>query len=530
MGVGDRNMAVLGVSAVQALTRGDAREAERLARAVLEGSPRDANALQVLGALALRAGDTAAAARHLANAVLAAPDHPGLLNMLGVAQRRGGNVEAAAALFRRAGELGSGEAWFNLGNLESARGAANEAIQAYEAALRLAPDDPRAHAGLAFELERRHELERAARHAADALRIAPGNAIAAVTMARVMLREGRYAEAAAAASTASADASDTNRAIALGLMGDALDRQGRAREAFAAFTGANQLLLARHAALREQRGSPYHPGNVRALADFAARAELSGWPVDRGERAPVFLVGFPRSGTTLLEQVLASHGQVRCLEERECLSRTVTDLALSPGQLSALTEAEASARRGAYWAAVAAEGGATDRPVMVDKLPLNIVFLPVIRRLFPGARVIVALRDPRDVILSCFQQRFTLNPAMIQLLDLATAAAYYDTVMSVWDACRSRLGLLMHVVRYEDVVDDLETEARRLCGFLGLPFDQDMLRFRESALRRDVRTPSSRQVVEPLYRRSVGRWRAYAEDLAPVLPALQRWTSALGYP
>jgi tetratricopeptide (TPR) repeat protein len=529
MGNDQTNTATLGIAALQAMLRGDRREAGRLAHMAVDHRPQDANGLQVLGALALDAGDHLAALQHLAVAARAAPNQPNILNMLGIAQRRAGAAQEASASFRHAGELGSAQAWFNLGNLEVERGAPKAAIAAYESALRLAPGDARSHAALAFELERMHELGRATAHAQDALRLSPRNAIAAIALARVRLREGRYEDAEATARIAAGDASATNRAIGFGLSGDACDRLGRTREAFTAFAAANELMLAQHGALLADRRSPYHVDNVRAMADFAARADFSAWPRSGGGSAPTFLVGFPRSGTTLLEQVLSSHGQVSSMEERECLSQVVADLALAPARLDGLSPGETAARCAAYWAAVETIGATTDQAAFVDKLPLNIVFLPVIRRIFPDAKVIVAVRDPRDVLLSCFQQRFVPNVAMAQLLELRSAAEYFDAVMTLLEHCRARLGARLLLVRYEDVVDDLESQARRLCGFLELPFDAAMLRFRETALSRDIRTPSARQVIEPLYRRSMGRWRRYAEDLAPVLPDLERWAVGFGY-
>jgi hypothetical protein len=118
---------------------------------------------------------------------------------------------------------------------------------------------------------------------------------------------------------------------------------------------------------------------------------------------------------------------------------------------------------------------------------------------------------------------------MAQFLELDRAAAYYDVVMQLMDVCRARLALQLHEVRYEDVVTDLEASARGLAAFLGAPFDPAMLRYRETALRRDVNTPSARQVVQPLYTRSVARWRRYESALAPVLPVLNAWAVRLGY-
>jgi len=162
-------------------------------------------------------------------------------------------------------------------------------------------------------------------------------------------------------------------------------------------------------------------------------------------------------------------------------------------------------------------------------LPLNIIFLPLIERVFPDAKIIFALRDPRDVVLSCYQQRFGMNAAMAQFLELGTAAAYHDAVMSLGLVCRERLGLSVYEVRYENVVADLEAVARGVTAFLGLDFEPNMLAFREAALKRNINTPSARQVVEPIYNRSIARWKRYGTQLAPVLPQLNAWAARLGY-
>ena len=193
-----------------------------------------------------------------------------------------------------------------------------------------------------------------------------------------------------------------------------------------------------------------------------------------------------------------------------------------------MSDAEIASIRAEYWKRVSAEKDVRGR-IVVDKLPLNIIFLPLIRRVFPGAKVLFALRDPRDVVLSCFQQRFGMNAAMVQFLELNAAAAYYDKVMSLGVLCRERSGLAVHEVRYEDVVADLETVARGVTAFLGLPFEEAMLSPSAAALKRNINTPSVRQVVQPIYSRSVARWKKYEAQLAPVLPVLTSWAERLGY-
>lgn len=531
MNTNDQEAIRLGLGAVQAMARGDKAEAARLAALLLQQRPADANANQVLGVLALMAGDHATAKAHLESANAAAPGQPAILNALGSANRGTGDVASARSLFTRAGELGLADAWRNLGNLEQMARDHTAAIAAFARAAQLAPEDARAYAGMAHSYEERHDLENARVHAERALRLAPDNEIARIALARVLLREDNFAEAEAAMAPVAGGKSAINRAVASGIVGEAREKRGAAREAFAAFTEANKALLERHGALLEQTGSPYHPESIRRLTAFTEAADVSHWAAPADSAAPIFLVGFPRSGTTLLDQIISSHSRFVCVEEKECLALTIGDLAIDGEKLAAgMSGADAQVRRAAYLHRLNVEAGeAANGRRVIDKLPLNLVFLPLIRRLFPNAKIIFAMRDPRDVVLSCYQQRFGMNPAMAQFLQLNTAAAYYDAVMRLYDVSFARLGLAIHVVRYEGVVADLEGTARGLTAFLGAPFEPAMLAFRETALKRTISTPSARQVTQPLYARSVGRWRTYAEDLAPVLPVLNPWAERFGY-
>lgn len=167
--------------------------------------------------------------------------------------------------------------------------------------------------------------------------------------------------------------------------------------------------------------------------------------------------------------------------------------------------------------------------VYLDKLPLNLALLPLLHLLFPGAKVILLLRDPRDAILSCFRNRFKMNAAMYRFLSLDMATHYYDAVMESAETARRRLPIALHVLRYEDLVADPRGEAARLLAFLDLPWDEGVLRHAETASRRVVLTPSASQVIQPVYRTATGQWRRQAAGLAPVLPVLGRWAEKLGY-
>ena len=277
------------------------------------------------------------------------------------------------------------------------------------------------------------------------------------------------------------------------------------------------------------------PAAIARLTEFMRTANPSTWtrPPADGLANPLFLVGFPRSGTTLLQQVLAGHPEVATLEERDNLRDAHGTLLLEAGAMgrwSSIPETKLTALRRAYWQRVEkvlAEDG--KRAVYVDKLPMNLAVLPVVHLLFPEAKIVLALRDPRDVIVSCFRSRFELNAAMIQFLSLESASRYYDAVMSLAEVSREKLPLSLHVLRYEDLVADLRGESMKLMEFLGLPWSEEALNYVETARRRAIRTPSATQVIRPIYSSSIGQWRRYEAQLAPVLPVLEPWVRKFGY-
>jgi hypothetical protein len=250
-------------------------------------------------------------------------------------------------------------------------------------------------------------------------------------------------------------------------------------------------------------------------------------------REHVFLVGFPRSGTTLLEQVLASHPDVVALEEQDTLAEATKAYLAHPSDVERLPQAspdELAHLRADYWERVRRFGAQPQERVFVDKLPLNTLKLPVIARLFPRAKILFAWRDPRDVVLSCFRRRFKLNPSMYQLLTLEGAADFYDAVMGAAHAFRQKLPLTELVVRHERLVDSFDREARAVCDFLGLEWSDAVRDFADRTLDRAINTPSAAQLGRGLSSEGVGHWRNYSVELAPVLPVLNGWAERFGYP
>ena len=240
-----------------------------------------------------------------------------------------------------------------------------------------------------------------------------------------------------------------------------------------------------------------------------------------------FLVGFPRSGSTLLEKALASHPHAVSLEEIDCLGEAGRDLLAGPAQLSALAwfvEGEADRRRTLYWMRARERlGEELAGRTLVDKLPLHTPALPLIAKLFPHAIILFALRDPRDVVLSCFRRRFRQNAAMAELLTLKGAAEYYDAIMSLAEIYRTILPLEVLEVRHEAVVTAFDEEVARVLEALGLPWSDAVRGFAARAAARP-RTPSDLQLAGGLSSAGVGQWRRYAAQMESVRPIIDPWT------
>ena len=262
-------------------------------------------------------------------------------------------------------------------------------------------------------------------------------------------------------------------------------------------------------------------------ASWAAKAK----PLDPPERgSPVFLVGFPRSGTTLLDTFLMGHPDTIVLEELPLISEAQKQLG-EGADLTHRSRAELEKARAAYFAALDRHVPAGFGGVVVDKLPLNMLAPRFIHMLFPDAKFIFAQRHPCDSVLSCFMQPFALTDSMACFLRLDTAADFYDAAMTLWTRCEAVLPLDVHRLVYEDLVVDPEGSLRPLVDFLGLEWRGELLDHRATAKARGViSTPSYDQVVQPINTRASGRWRRYRKQLEPVLPVLLSWAERLGYP
>ena len=471
-----------------------------------------------------------------------APRSVDVLNVLGIALARQNRGREAIAVFDAAlrQSPGAHSVRFNRASALEQLGELKRARVEYERVLDAQPAHVESLVRLANLANERRDTQGARKLASRAIALDPGQTAAQLSLANADILESAFDQALISLKSQKlvSDLNPVNRSIAQGLVGDALEGLGRTPEAFAAWTASKATLRSYcEPIFGSSSGETARARVARLTAYFAAHSGIQ-WrddsdPYQGPVRTHVFLVGFPRSGTTLLEQVLASHPDIASMDERDCLDDAIDEF-IAPtdglGRLAALNESALAPYREQYWKRVAAEGISLDKRVFVDKMPLNSVVLCVIARLFPHARILFALRDPRDVVFSCFRRRFVMTAHMLELTTLDGAARYYEAVMKLCEIYRRNLGFEFCDAHYEDLVADFDAQARKLCTFIELEWSDSMRDFAARARSGVIGTPSATQVARGLFTEGVGQWRRYRAELAPVLPRLAPWVARFGYP
>jgi Flp pilus assembly protein TadD len=525
---------------IDALQAQDVGRAVALSRAALTEGDERALYLNLRAYDHEQAGRLADALVDLKRAHALEPGDMQALNALGLAHARMGQLTDARRAFADVAQRlpTFPPAWFNLGWANEELGDLDAARDAFERAYGLDPGNPEPLARLASLAMRRGDSAEARVRALQVLGLVPGHPSGRLSLARADLLDGDH-EAAGRGLAALLDDARTppfERDEASGTLGDLRDAQGQPAEAFAAWSARNAAIRREAMPRFERPKGETAPEYIRRLASHFERA--APWPAQAAEdpapsAAHVFLLGFPRSGTTVLEEALAAHPDVVTTQERDGLVDAVgalfsTDASLD--RLAALPKAEANHYRALYWQRMADHGLACAGKTLVDKQPYNTINLPLIARLFPEARILFSVRDPRDVVLSCFRRRFRMNASNYELLTLEGAVAFYDAVMRLALTYRARLPLALIEVHHESLTADFAAEMERIGKFIGLAPGGMPAAFAERSGRRAIVTPSAAQIAQGFQSGSAGgAWRRYARELAPVLPQLQRWVNHFGY-
>jgi tetratricopeptide (TPR) repeat protein len=488
-----------------------------------------------------RAGRDEEALGCYARARALTPKDSGLLNAMGLCLTRMGEFQDAIEVFdqalliapayapshhRKAMALGHAGHW-------------DLAERSHLRAVQLHPRYAEALASLAVIAAKRGDAGKARANAERALGFEPDNATAQVALALLEIETRNFADAETRLRRALAQASlsDQGRATALGILADALDGLDKTADAFAAYAAANELRLKLQGDTftLQTRASVEIARLISDVSDLGRDAWMAvSEGTDRTD-APsrhVFILGFPRSGTTLLGRALAARDDTIVLEEKDFLEAPARRYLSDRAGLEALAELQGPAlslARDIYWQNVQASGGDFRGKVLVDKHPFNSLKLPLIAKLFPQARIVLALRDPRDVVFSCFRRHLGIDYVRRELLTIEGAAQLYDATMRLVQTCRQQLPINLHEHRYENLVTDFDVAMRAVCSFLEISWQESMRRFTEAAGDLGAGHASANQVRRDLYAEGVGRWRHYASEMKPALPFVDPWAVQLGY-
>jgi len=501
-------------------------------QAALARAPDHLEALNKLGYVLKQQGQLDAAAEVLARALRLQPQSAEAHNNLGTVLRAMRKFEAAQRAFLAAIALRSAfiEAHNNLGHTLFDLGDVDGALSAFNYALQLAPGDLDTLINMAGVGERANRLDVARAACERGLHIDPTNATLHLIAAQCERRAGEIDAAIERLAPLDLTTVSARLAIDIGFeLGRLYDRHGDARQAYRCFEAANRASAAYplHHAVNGQS----FVALIDVMAATLTPAWLESWtatPPLSEQETPTFLVGFPRSGTTLTEQILASHPALATLDETPTVDAMAAQVPNYPAGLATLTPAQIESLRQTYFdvAAKHSAGGGH----LIDKMPLNIAHIALIRRVFPAARFVFVLRHPADAVLSCFMQNFVINAPMANFFTLASGATFYAKTMTLWQQSVRLFALHHHVVRYENLVGDFEDEVRGLLDFLGQPWDEAVSDFAENAKARGkILTPSYHQVTEPLYARAIGRWKRYEGEFAGVADKLKPFADEFGY-
>jgi tetratricopeptide (TPR) repeat protein len=521
--------------------RGQSAAAQALLARIVRLDPNNLSATQALALLLFNQGALAEAELHARNAVRIGPTDAQSHNLMGMIMTESQRPQVGEHHYRQAMKLITTPSPILVANLAwnlKNQGRMAESRALYEESLRLDPTIFQTLYGWARMEETDRNFARAGELLDAAERLSPGNASVLLQRAILHGRVKDYDKALAALDDVEKRREGGGlEPIEWSEKGLLLDRMGRYAEAFSAFSEAKRTL-------REITGQTYLAGEAAGLARrlsaffVAPRLQILPHARVRSDVAqPVFIVGFARSGTTMIEQTLSAHPLIGAGDELPIVGELTS---LIPRMLnSPLSYPEALAE---LWLGDQLEGldnlrdyylqrarqlGAIRKGArwFTDKMPLNETHLGLIALIFPQAPIIHLVRHPLDVVLSVFSNHLTHG--FYCAYDLTSIARHYVLVMDLVEHYRREMRLQYLAVRYEDVIDAQEAWVRRMLAFIGAPYDRRCLDFHEN--RRYARTASYAQVTEKLYDRSRYRYRAYLKQLQPVVPILEPIIARLGY-
>ena len=540
---------------------------------LLKEFPNSINLYNIIGTTNKSLGKLEEAIDAYNKAILLKPDFAEAHYNIGNTLKKQGKLEEATEAFRKALDIKPdyAEVYINMGNALQGQGKLDEAIKAYNKVISLKPNFAEAYNNIGVALKDQGKLDEAIEAYNKCLSLKPDYAEAWLNGAdalekwnklneleiwldnafnsfetvpadlrfmksKLLWRNKKFEETSYLISDIKFETiSEIRKKDYLNLKAKCFEQSKKFEEAYECFVLVNSLVKI---SKEYKRYSPedYFQNKKDNLAKIRSRSKknVEVKSEENPEFLPTFLVGFPRSGTTLLDTILRSHSKIKVVEEKPLLYDTEKFLKKSgyddfidkfiPKYVNIEAQKIYKQEFNKH-----IDTSSVDK-VYIDKLPLNLLKVPVIHQLYPNAKFILALRHPMDTILSCWMQNFKLNKAMANMVDLDRIVDFYCIAMETFKICRGNYNLNVSEIRYEDLIKNFQKESEAVVQFLNLKWEPEMANYQDTALKRGrINTPSYSQVVQPIYKDSQYRWLNYKKYLEQYLDQVKPWISEFGY-
>ena len=533
-----QSLFVINVLGAALKRQGKLQEAVQAFDKAIQHKPDYAQAYSNRGVALQELGQLKEAVRSCDKAIQFKPDYAEAHSNRGNALRDLDQQEEAVRSYDKAIQLklDYAEAHNNRGVALQELGQLKESVDSYNKAIQLKPDYAEAHSNLCYIYEKHNMLVelKSALHQAQEI-LPKDNPHFLYNLAKFASREKRFEDACyILESIVTEKLPPLLRQEHSELLGKTYDKLDLFSKAFTQFEITSEIT--KQSCDYQKFSGKRYLEKVSQKLEFWSNTTKIKWPVKQvltNQPLLTFLVGFPRSGTTLLDTILRSHPEISVVEEKPMVETMHNYLGghATPDRLSILNSRQITELKEVYLKELDTHVKFnSSHKIIIDKLPLNITQADLIHRIFPDAKFILALRHPCDCVLSCFMQNFKLNDAMVNFLTLQQSAKLYDAVMSLWVLYANTLDIKVSVVKYEDLVQDLQSTVKPLLNFLSVDWHDNLLNYQQTALSRGkINTPSYNQVTQSLYTQASGRWKNYQDHIKEIMPLLEPWVKRFGY-
>ena len=473
------------------------------------------------------------------------PNDVATLNNLGNVLKESGKYKEAILYYEKALKIKPQDIItnYNLGLLFKELEEFQKSISFYEKVVKIDPKHIQSHHDLMDIYEKTNNYEKLKKVIIDAKTFLKNNPIIKLYEGILLYKNEKFTEAINSLESFLFDVNKIQqerfRVLTLGkcydILGKCYDHTKNAKKAFDCFIKTNDINFQ----LKSNNvNKNFFIKEIENRKKFFSKIEKEKWShlgAFDARSDPIFMIGFPRSGTTLLDTILRSHPSIEVIEEKPIVLNLINSLhELQNGDLEGLKKIrknEIQKIRKVYFDSLESEIKNIDNSkIYIDKFPLNIIYVGEIFRIFPKAKFIISLRHPCDCVLSCFMQTFRINNAMANFLNLEDSAKLYDLVMKLWIQYTSIFPINYYEVRYENLVENLETTVKPLLKFLELPWHDSVSEFYKTAKKGpQIKTPSYDQVIKPIYSEASGRWKMYKKQTANIYPILEPWIKKFNY-